>query len=371
MRLLSFLLLLIINNAAFTTSDPKAQSCVTFNSMTYDFGDIYINDGPQKCVFIMKNTGDIPFSIISTSSSCGCTNVTYDKEILLPGDETTLRVIYKNADGPYPFDKSISVLTSLSKSPYILHIRGNVHKKVLSPKKMYPFQLEELGFENIDIKLGQVNQGDIISDSLRVYNFSKKESTFSLYSPLVYFEQQLINIPPKSFIYIPFCIAIPDTLIGYNSIPITLYHHFKRFTSDSFLSLSFQAIPQNLQIQEKSDIKIINKYISLGSITNRKKRAFAVNISNIGVTPALIYKIDLPKDIEKISSFSYLDVDKTDSIFFKITQTKPTKEKVVSIITIYCNSYQAIEHIYVSYYIPNTAELIFEKIRKIIIRATT
>lgn len=58
------------------------------------------------------------------TTSCGCTQVTYSKEPVLPGDLVSLHVTYK-ADHPEHFDKTITVYCNAKPSPVILRITGD------------------------------------------------------------------------------------------------------------------------------------------------------------------------------------------------------------------------------------------------------
>ena len=97
-----------------------------FDRTVYDFGTISRADGPQSCVFTVTNTGDEPLTILSAITSCGCTNVRWTRTSLEKGQKGTIEATYSNEDGPYPFDKTITVYLSDIKKPVILHLRGVV-----------------------------------------------------------------------------------------------------------------------------------------------------------------------------------------------------------------------------------------------------
>ena len=78
----------------------------------------------QKAVFTLKNMGDKPLVIQDVTTSCGCTTVSYSKEPLQPGGETTLEVVYK-AERPEHFDKTITVYCNTDNSPLTLNIVGD------------------------------------------------------------------------------------------------------------------------------------------------------------------------------------------------------------------------------------------------------
>lgn len=99
---------------------------VEFDRTVYDFGEMSIKDGPQKCEFVVKNVGDKPFSILSAVTSCGCTEVKWTRTGIEPGSSGTVSVVYANDEGPTVFNKTVTVYTTAEKMPYVLHIRGKV-----------------------------------------------------------------------------------------------------------------------------------------------------------------------------------------------------------------------------------------------------
>ena len=99
-----------------------------FDRTVHDFGTISQADGAQSCVFTVTNTGDEPLTILSAITSCGCTNVKWTRNSLAKGEKGTIEATYSNEDGPYPFDKTITVYLSDIRKPVILHLRGVVKK---------------------------------------------------------------------------------------------------------------------------------------------------------------------------------------------------------------------------------------------------
>lgn len=100
-----------------------------FDTTIYDFGKIGVKDGPQSCTFNVTNTGSDDLLIYAVVSSCGCTNVDWTRSAIKPGEKGIISATYSNEDGPYPFDKTITVYMSSSDKPTVLHIRGEVTNK--------------------------------------------------------------------------------------------------------------------------------------------------------------------------------------------------------------------------------------------------
>ena len=78
----------------------------------------------QKASFILVNRGKNLLVIQDVSTSCGCTEVTYSKEPVQPGDFISLNVTYK-AERPGSFNKTITAYRNAESSPIVLKITGD------------------------------------------------------------------------------------------------------------------------------------------------------------------------------------------------------------------------------------------------------
>ena len=94
---------------------------IKWDKTLHDFGDVSVTDGPLTCTYTLTNTGQAytltntgqePIAIFEVVTSCGCTNVVWTKEPILPGKTGTVKATYKNEDGPMPFDKTLTVYIS-------------------------------------------------------------------------------------------------------------------------------------------------------------------------------------------------------------------------------------------------------------------
>ncbi len=102
---------------------PKAD----WNATTVDLGNVDFMVS-KDAEFVLTNNGNQPLLITSARASCGCTNLRYSQEPILPGKSTTMAVTF-NGSGNGAFRKSITVQTNASENPTILQITGTVIKK--------------------------------------------------------------------------------------------------------------------------------------------------------------------------------------------------------------------------------------------------
>lgn len=118
-------ILLLIALLASMSAGPGA----VFESTVHDFGKVTVADGPLSCTFTVTNDGDDTLYIRTVVSSCGCTSVTWTRTGIAPGESGVIEATFSNDEGPYPFDKVLTVYTTADSRPVILHLRGIVKKK--------------------------------------------------------------------------------------------------------------------------------------------------------------------------------------------------------------------------------------------------
>ena len=111
--------------------EPERFGDVLFDHRIHDFGTITTASGPQTCTFLVTNLGEKPIAIYEVASSCGCTNVTWTKQPIKTGEAGTITATFENADGPYPFDKTLTVYVSGLSKPVVLHLRGVVTEELI------------------------------------------------------------------------------------------------------------------------------------------------------------------------------------------------------------------------------------------------
>ncbi len=160
-----------------TVGMPEApdEGDAVFDKLVHDFGDVSMDDGPLTCTFTVTNNGTEPLVLFEVVSSCGCTDVTWTREPLQPGKSGTISATFKNEDGPFPFDKTLTVYISGQRKPVILRLRGTVHEKKKSLSELYGAQkLGDFGLKARDYKAGVLKQGLTVSETATMANLGKK-----------------------------------------------------------------------------------------------------------------------------------------------------------------------------------------------------
>ncbi len=150
------------------------NTSLEFDKLIHNFGQISVNEGEKHCTFTFKNISGKPVVINNILSSCGCTTPVWPKKPIMPGESGKIEVTYLNDQGPYPFDKSLTVYYSGSSKPIILRIKGLAYEKERSLKEMFPVAIGVLGIKNNTVKGGQITQGKVKEGVFTIANISAK-----------------------------------------------------------------------------------------------------------------------------------------------------------------------------------------------------
>lgn len=177
-KIFSFLALFILPVTSLTAQEKFAGK-VEFDRTVVDFGDISLEDGPQSCSYTVTNISDKPMVIYTVANSCGCTDVKWTREPILPGKKGQISAVYSNDEGPYPFDKTLTVHFSDMSKPVVLRFRGVSHQKKLPLNEIYTVRRGAMGLKEDAIKCGNIEQGGMRSDMFYVANLSDRPMTVS------------------------------------------------------------------------------------------------------------------------------------------------------------------------------------------------
>jgi len=154
-----------------------------FNEVVHNFGKISIDSGAQKCQFVFTNVSSSPVAISNILSSCGCTTPSWSKAPIKPGDKGVIKVTFLNDQGPYPFDKTLTVYTTASEKPIILRITGFVYEKDRPLGESFPAKFGPLGMKVYAQDAGQIEQGLYKVQSENIVNLGKSQVSIKFAHP--------------------------------------------------------------------------------------------------------------------------------------------------------------------------------------------
>ena len=161
MSIRKYIMIIAAATAFHITSNAQErfENGLEIDRTVHNFGDIMLGSGPVSCTFTFTNKGEKPAAIYNVVSTCGCTGVEWTKEPIRPGMTGKISVTYSNDEGPYPFDKSLTVYLSDVKKPIILKLRGISHQKERPLEEIYPVSYGPLALRDSRIKCGNLEQG--------------------------------------------------------------------------------------------------------------------------------------------------------------------------------------------------------------------
>ena len=107
MKKLFFIAAAFIVTAGAMAQTAKPDDVVKFNTTKYDFGKVKQNV-PAVYSFELTNTSNKQLVIENAHATCGCTVPEYQKDPILPGKTTKIKVQYNAANGGQ-FDKAVYV----------------------------------------------------------------------------------------------------------------------------------------------------------------------------------------------------------------------------------------------------------------------
>lgn len=214
------------------SAQEKISEGLEIDKTIHNFGDILLNSGPVSCTFTLKNVGSKPAVIYNVTTTCGCTDVDWTKEPIRPGKTGTVSVTYSNDEGPYPFDKSLTMYLSDLKKPVILKLRGVSMEKQKSLEELYPVRYGNLGVRESVSKCGNLDQNGKKSDAVMVANLSDSplEVEFAEVSDFLKITVSPNPIPARSTAEMSFTVTADRSLWGKNyywAVPVVNGKRYK------------------------------------------------------------------------------------------------------------------------------------------------
>lgn len=133
--ILAFVFLAFANSFAQSVMETKPGSEIkltgpvaSFDRTVFDFDEL-VQGNPGTASFVVTNDGNEPLIITSARASCGCTNLNWTKDPILPGKSSTISVTY-NASTVGSFNKTVTIRLNSDDKPVSLIVKGKVVSKV-------------------------------------------------------------------------------------------------------------------------------------------------------------------------------------------------------------------------------------------------
>lgn len=320
------------------------REVVSFSSTVHDFGQILISDGPVSCTFVGRNISSSPVTLQSVSTSCGCTDVKWDHGTIAPGAQTKIAVTYTNDEGPYPFDKVITVKVAGVEKPLLLHIRGISVKAILPDSQVFTEVFGScIGMQTSFLKTGNLEQGGSRGDQVTIANLSSRSADvgFSEVSDGLSLKVVPNPVPAGGHAVLHYTVSARDGKWGYNDycatmtiggVPTGKSISVRAFTAENFSGLSKQErMSGSRPIFPQSTFSFGHK--RQGSVV---KAVFTCQ--NKGGRTFEVHKVDVDKDGASFGAFPRIEAGKSaDFQIIMDTGSLPKGEALV-MVTLTTNS---------------------------------
>ena len=276
---------------------------VSVDQTVYDFGDIVLNSGPVSCTFQLRNDSAKALLIDRVTTSCGCTSAKWTTQAIQPGQTGSISITYKNDEGAFPFDKSISVFLSCNEKASILKVRGICHDKPVVLEEVYDRKLGgKLGVKSLDIKGGVLEQEGQRSECFLVANLSKQPVTlqFRDVPAQVKIRNLPMTIPARQTARVDFCISSDTKLWGKNRYALTPVIDGQPAKEILHVWAVTQMNTSKMSQEEKRNgprISFKQSTFAFGKVRKGQVKECSFSFSNNGKAPLEIFKIDADEGV--------------------------------------------------------------------------
>ena len=109
LRLILVLVTVVAGCLALDARTPGSKVGVTFDHTTVEFGNVPASRGSVHLEYTMTNDSDKAVAILSARASCGCTDPTYPRRPVMPGQSAVIKVTFNTAGQRGEVDKEVTL----------------------------------------------------------------------------------------------------------------------------------------------------------------------------------------------------------------------------------------------------------------------
>ncbi|MEN6618899.1 MAG: DUF1573 domain-containing protein [Rikenellaceae bacterium] len=316
---------------------------IEFNKLVHDFGDIQMSSGKQSYTFTFKNISQQPVVIQTVISSCGCTTPEWTKSPVKPGETGKIAVTFLNDQGPYPFDKSLTVYVTGSPKPLILRIKGIVHEKQKSIKQLFPETFGPMALRRSPVDVGQITQGSVDHETIEIANISRTpiKVTFADITKGLTLKITPATLAPDSKGELLISIDTrTQTNWGLTSYMATPVINGKKASRKIVITATIREDFSNLTKTEidQAPLPMASKSsFNFGTVSSGNKIDTTFEIKNLGKRDLIIHKIDINEKGVETTNPGKIASGSTGKIIVKVNTAGHFGEKIY-ILTLITNS---------------------------------
>ena len=325
-----------------TYAQEEIGNGLVIDKTVHNFGDILLGSGPAACEFTITNKGTKPAVIYNVISSCGCTDVEWTREPLKPGDSGKVSAKYSNDEGPYPFDKSITVYLSDIKKPVVLKLRGTSREKMRPLSELYPVHYGPIGMKDDLISCGNLEQGRQKTETVIIANISSKSATvnFTDVSDTLKIKVTPNPIPAGETAKLSATVTADRRKWGKNeywATPVIDGKKYDRMHVRAFTKENFDALDEEQKLKGAMP-RFESSTFSFGRIKEGTVVNASYTFKNEGKTCFCVYKVDVDACCYSHSDIPAADPGETVTFRVHLDTKDLPKGECMKIVTLTTNS---------------------------------
>ena len=277
---------------------------------TYDFGIFNEEKGKQEGELKFINEGKRPTFIKSVVPACGCTDVSYTKEIIQPGDTAVVNFSYNPVGRPGNFDKGIKVFIGDEGDFSQLRIKGEVIPSEQTLSLIFPFKSGVLRHDVRNQSGGEITKGKKRTWYVNVYNQSSDNITPDLISDSESLTCKLTpaSLPPRGKGVLTVRLdTSKETNIGPVSYSLRLTDKMDETDTVDFFTVDVTLMEDPLSVETKKYEEggrayIVPEFIDLGEDLTEGEVYFEFLVCNEGKENLEVKRIYSAEEAVKIES---------------------------------------------------------------------
>ncbi len=160
----------------------QKTASISFESISYNFGQIKESDGPVSHRFTFTNIGAIPLIIQNAQPSCGCTTPDWSRNPVTPGAKGFIDATFDPKGRPGKFNKTITVNYNGTPSSIVVTFYGEVLAKKLGIEDIYPYQFGNLRGKAPQLSYGNIYLGQQKTEKFELINPTQSAITIDCYN---------------------------------------------------------------------------------------------------------------------------------------------------------------------------------------------
>jgi hypothetical protein len=299
----------------FLSSAQISIDDIQFDKTFIDFGTIEVEDGIVIAKYKFTNNGTETFIISGVEAACGCTNAKASEYQVDPGESAVISAEFNPAGMIGTTTKWVYVRGNLDDAAQIdLKFKAKMKSvKLRDGDSYYPGEYGYLVFQRLHFEFGPQFVGEILQDSVAMFNDGSKDITISEISDLPSFltlkTSLPLTIPSKTqgIFKVELNSNEADTIGPYvgamKLITTDQYYAKKELTYAIDFYTNFKNWKRK-ELRKAAKITVDQQYVQLGEIKSGAKKSAYVTFKNEGKSDLIIKRIKTDCNCAVLSQFN-------------------------------------------------------------------